>query len=135
MKATDVNAPARLRALKWTAAIGEWERGNDAPIVALLTGRRGMPDFAREFVADLAAGTAQRREQGRPGERTPEHERRIWRQVMEAMDAGANQADACADVTARQGLEDTPAAVRGIVAKMRARGLTRAFWLAKMRPR
>ena len=133
MKAEDINSPERLATLKWQAAIVAWEQGDDGPIVSLLA-RRGAPEFAHEFVVDLVAGTAQRRGQGRPDERTPAHERRIWTQVMELMDAGASQAVACAAVTEQQGLHDEPEAVRGIVAKLRRMGLTRALWLDKLRP-
>jgi hypothetical protein len=92
-----------------------------------------VPAFAREFLADLVIGAAQRT-QGRPDERTPEHKRQIWRDVMPLMDAGESQADAVAHVTKRRGMtSDAP--VRRIVADERKQGITRDLWTAKMRPK
>ncbi len=134
MKARDTNDTARLRDLKWNAAIGRWQEGDGEPLRVLLLAARGVvPAFAREFLADVVTGAAKRR-QGRPDERTPEHKRQIWQEVMLGMDAGESQADAIARVAEQRGLpSDGP--VRRIVADMGVLGLTRDLWTEKMRPR
>ena len=132
MKARDIADPARLRELQWNAAIGRWRDGDGEPLRVLLLARGAVPAVAREFLADVVTGGA-KRTQGRPDERTPEHKRQIWREVMLCMDAGESQTDAIARVAERRGLEDD-GAVRRIVADMRKLGLTRRLWVEKMRP-
>lgn len=141
MEARDINDPALVRDRRWGGAINRWmQSGPDrstAELETLLRDSDGeIPDFAREFLADLVAGKVEPNVGGRPAERSEEHKRTIAFEVYaeqarykampkEARD-GRPRALAIEQVAARRGITD--GAVRGIVEEMTRAGLTFDIW-------
>lgn len=52
-------------AARWREAIGDWRRGDTSTLERTLRGEIGVPDFARAFLADVAAGI-EKRPKGHP---------------------------------------------------------------------
>lgn len=141
MEPRDTNDPALVRDRLWGAAINRWMlSGPDrsmAELEALLRDPEGeIPDFAREFLADLVAGTVEPNVGGRPAKRTEEHKRMIAYEVYAEQDRYKAMPKNCRDgkprdlaveqVAERRGLTD--GTVRGIVEEMTRAGLTFDIW-------
>lgn len=141
MEARDINDPALVRDRRWGGAINRWmQSGPDRSITeleALLRDPEGeIPDFARDFLADLVAGKVEPNVGGRPAERTEEHKRMIAYEVyaeqarykaMPKRDRDGRPRNlAIEQVAERRGITD--GAVRGIVEEMTRAGLTFDTW-------
>lgn len=138
-EARDIDDPQRLAELRWNAAIAAWMRRDPAPLVALLGELRDVPDFAVEFLRDLAAGTVER-PSGAEAARSPAHERRIAFAVYAAWEAleaeprsraGSPKDRAIATVAQRLGMAQGQ--VRGVLDKVTRQGLTRDVWARFLR--
>lgn len=65
--------------LPWGNAIHRWKAGDLGPL-AIQVAALDLPDFAKQFLADLAAGKAKRR-QGRKATRSEDEQHAIWEAV------------------------------------------------------
>lgn len=129
---TAYHCPNLILERRWGGAISDWITG-DGTALAVLTRNTAnpIPDFAREFLADLAAGTVTHGKGGRPVERHGWVERAMVAEVFSEWDATSKES-ACAAVADRR--EISPDAVRAVVDKLRKQGITRKRWHAWGRP-
>ena len=133
---------------QWGAAINRWFERDPSALSALIRNSSlHIPDYAREFLADLADGKVSRGKGGRPVERHGWVERSIVAEVFREWDAaealapgvhGAHRDSpkdaACKAVAERRGNDPTEDAVRGLVDKLRKVGFTREGWRTWGRP-
>src|SRR5690242_17892231 len=117
---TDSPDPERL----WGHAITRWQNG-DPEAVCALVGKLRIPEFAREFLTDLASGKAYRPE-GRPSARTGEQERAIGSAVYALQ--GEGKSLKAAQLTVAEQFKLTRDQVRGLMDKLQAEGFTLEFW-------
>lgn len=76
--ARDTNDPEFLRDSRWGGAINAWFHEKDSTqIEALILSGETAPDFARQFLADLAGGRLNRGNGGARAARTPSEKRLI----------------------------------------------------------
>lgn len=119
----------------WGSAIVRWQEGDAEPIRALLLAHEPLPDFVREFLADLAAGKVKRR-RGAPPKYSGDQERALYVEVMQSWDqferapmsrdnSGPRDA-AIVKVAGDHAMR--PDALRGIIERLHAVGMTRKFW-------
>lgn len=152
-EATDIDA-AYWNQRQWGAAISEWidGSGNMDAIVALARNDQPLPDFARQFLADLLTNIPVRaldvarkevgqQRTGRPEERDPWVERAIVSEVFFEWERvkgiprkdrdNMNPKDyAMTLVAERRGLEN----VRHVVQKLQGDGITLERWVSWGRP-
>lgn len=131
MVVTDSDDPDRQNRIKWGCAIQNWQEGYKLLLRPLLADTSiPIPDFAREFLADLAEESVIK-DDGRPTERSGELERKIVADVFRAWD-GSTKERACFYVADRHAL--TPDAVRGLLERFIRLGITRKAWISWGRP-
>jgi len=131
MTAQDMTDPDRLNKIKWGQAISEWLDGYALLLRPLLNDASvPIPDFAREFLADLSEGKAHKNP-GRRAERPGWLERSIVAEVYAKWEYSSKEA-ACADVAESRGT--TAKTVSKLVEKLCGQGLTRERWIAWGRP-
>jgi hypothetical protein len=140
MAASDYD-PAEPR--RWEAALQAWMVGRPDLLAKLILDESFcIPDNMRHFLSDLVLGKVKKRG-GRPPEYTGQAVRQLFEEVMEAWDAqgdtsgdrsntGARDA-AIEHVSALHGMEGD--ALRGVIDRLRADGMTREFWSRHMRRR
>lgn len=141
METRDFYDPAVWYERRWHAAINRWmESAPDRSVAELeellRDSNNEIPDFAREFLADLVAGKVEPNTGGRPGERSATHKRAIAYEVYaeqaryKAMPRserdGRPRVLAVERVAALRGISD--GAVRRIVADISDAGVTYEFW-------
>jgi hypothetical protein len=124
---------------RWGAAIFQWFERDPAPLEALLREEvRPIPDFAREFLADLASGRLKRGKGGRPDERFEWNKRAIAAEVfavrerLEAEQANLKPTQAAFEIIAEK-RDETPDAIRKVVERLRP-GITYEDWKKWGRP-
>ena len=128
----DTNDPSLILERRWGGAITEWMERDGTALAALVRdASQPTPDFAREFLADLVAGTVTRGKGGRPVVRHGRVERSIVAAVFSEWDATSKEL-ACEKVA--EGRRITPDAVRGVVDRLRKLGITRERWHKWGRP-
>lgn len=128
----NMDDPDYLAERQWGAAISRWFEHEPSALAALIRASDSLiPDFAREFLADLAEGKVSRGKGGRPGKRYDQIERSIVAEVFAKWEHIA-QAAAFDQVADCRGI--TPDAVRGLVDKFRRQGWTRERWISWGRP-
>ena len=143
VRATDTDDPAVLLERKWFGAINEWLERRPERLTELLRDAAGpIPDGARAFLADLAAGKVSRGRGGRPPERDGWVERSILAEVFREWETAEGtprptRSEAPKDaayrlVAKRRGI--TTEAVRGIIERLGKAGLTRDRWESWGRP-
>jgi len=119
--------PHYLSVHKWCAAIERWfERDGSAVSKLVRDNSEPIPDFAREFLSDLAAGLP-RGKGGRPEKRFGEVDRAIVFEVFTCWKTTTKEV-AIATVEAKRNM--TEGKVRGIVNKLYKQGITRKRWQA-----
>ncbi|MBV5331572.1 hypothetical protein JZU69_04125 [bacterium] len=109
---------------RWGAAIFQWFERDPDPLEALLRDEgRAIPDFVREFLADLASGTLKRGKGGRPVERDAWKKREIaaevfaeWERLETKGESLKPKQMAFEVVAVRRGA--TPDAIRGVVDRL-----------------
>ena len=117
---------------EWGAAIEQWFGGNSDALSALVRDTdTAIPDYAREFLADLSAGNVSRGKGGRPEDRDGWLERKIVAEVFRVWETQPKDA-ACESVADRHNI--SAGAVRGLVDKLRKAGFTREAWRTWGRP-
>lgn len=126
---------------RWGSAITRWQEGQPAPLCALVLAHESLPDFVRDFLADLVAGKAKRR-RGAPPKYSGTQERALFTEVMQRWDdlEGADKTtgntgprdEAISYVADRHTMKSD--ALRGIVDRLRTAGMTRELWARYMRP-
>lgn len=124
---------------RWGVAIFQWKERDPTPLVALLRDETmPMPNFARDFLGDLASGTFRKSKGGRPVERDAWKKREIAAEVftewekLEAQGEKLKPKQMAFEVVAdRRGA--TPDAIRGIVDRLRP-GITFETWKKWGRP-
>jgi hypothetical protein len=142
LKTTDLTDPALLIEREWGYAIEEWLKRRPERLAELLRNTDGqIPEFAREFLADLVAGKVSRGKGGRPNGRDPWVELAIMAEVFREWETAEGsphlqgespRAAACALVASRRGI--TEDAVRGIVDRRRKHKFTLDNWKSWGRP-
>lgn len=131
IKAVDIDAGYWMDR-RWGASYGQWLDGDTSAMEALLRDpAQEIPAWVRDFLADLAAGMVSRGKGGRPAERDGWVERAIVAEVFAEWDKAAKD-EACATVADRRGVNAD--VIRGVVDKLRRKGITRDKWIAWGRP-
>jgi hypothetical protein len=129
---------------RWGRAILRWQAGDPEPVREMLKELPSIPDFAREFLDDLATGNPERIT-GARRLRTPSEERDLVDEVfmeLDALGADGSREVAIANVAERMpGLllrgpraNDPDAVLRAIVEAHESNGYTRELWARYMRP-
>lgn len=125
-QAIDLTDPELVAFLRWSGVYAAWTDGDPAPMGEWLRDSSTvLTQDGREFLAALAEGNVKRRA-GRRGDRDGWVERAIVLDVFKLRDSGSTQADAIATAAARRGMKED--AVRGVVEKLRALGITLDNW-------
>lgn len=142
MEAEDMDA-AYWEERRWGHAIGTWLDGDRSALADLLRNESLLvPLTAREFLADLAAGTLKKGKGGRPAERDGWVERAIVAELFEEWDAAeavstssrmSPKDEAMSIVAERRKI--TADAVRALADKFKSYGITRDAWRAWGRPK
>lgn len=134
MDPRDINDPERVLERRWGRAINYWlEEAYPDPLEALLRAADGeIPDFAREFLADLVAGKVKKGKGGRPQEYPPSVQRAIAYEYFAALET-LSPSRARVEVAGRRG-NMSASTVRNIVARIEADGITREVWIRMARP-
>lgn len=131
----DVGSPEHLAEIRWAGAYKAW-RDRDPTVMAQLLRdpQFALPANAREFLADLVAGKVHRKS-GRPPERDGWVERSIAVEVFKLLDVCHNKSVAIAAVAARRtDSDDGYGAIKGVMDRLDAAGLTYDNWVAWGRP-
>ncbi len=141
METRDYYDPAVWYERRWHAAIHRWmESAPDRSVAELeellRDSNNEIPDFAREFLADLVAGKVEPNTGGRPEERSETHKRAIayevyaeqarYKVMPRSERDGQPRVLAVERVAALRGISD--GAVRRIVADISDAGVTYEFW-------
>jgi len=140
--ATDIDDVDRLQSLRWGAAIGAWQRGDATSLQAALRDEDlPLSAAAREFLSDLAAGTAVRRA-GVKAKYSGEEERAIAVAVFRRWEHHVATRSGAKDGSPRdRAIDDVSVdlkmsvdAVRGVVDRLRPAGFTLDWWQSVGRP-
>lgn len=133
-EATDTNDPQVAVERRWGNAIAQWQLGKPEPLCDLFAAMP-VPEFAREFLADMARGQVAR-PMGRRQRLPAAEEREVFFEVMRELDRMEDQGArrsalrphdrAVAAVAKSRGW--SPDRVRGVVDKARNQGLHRTIW-------
>lgn len=128
MEPRDTNDPTLVRDRRWSGAIKDWLDAYPQTLEALLReSEREIPDFAREFLADLVAGKVKKGKGGRPQEYPPFVQRAIAYEYFAALET-LSPSRARVEVAGRRG-DMSVSTVRNIVARIEADGITREVWI------
>lgn len=130
---------------RWGFAIGRWQTGDLDPVRAMLRELPAIPEFAREFLDDLATKTAGHT-RGAPHLRSGSEERDLVDEVFMEWDAlgeFASREIAIANVAVRMpellsrgaNARDPEGVLRGIVEAHERNGYTRGLWALYIRPK
>ena len=123
---------------QWMGAVGEWFDGDPTALAGMILKLREIPDDVRQFLADLASGKVSRGKGGRPEERSGRVERSIVAAVFgewdrrKSLSLPSPKDEAIASVAGLRG--EPEGAIRGIVNRAHARGITFERWKAWGRP-
>lgn len=131
MTAQDIDDPERINQIKWGHAISMWQEGYKLLLRPLLIDSTiQIPDFAREFLADLAEGNVIK-DIGRPTDRPGWYERKIVTDAFHEWERSTKES-ACHEVAERYSLKYD--AVRGILDRFAKSGITKEVWIRYGRP-
>jgi hypothetical protein len=126
------NSEGRGPLNQWGRAITAWFDRQHGDLVDLIKDpTQEIPDFAREFLADLVDGKVEHGRGGRPPKRFARDEREIVAECFKEWESTTKD-DACAIVAERHELPDE--AVRGLMDKFRKYGITKEAWIKWGRP-
>jgi hypothetical protein len=135
----DLDSPEAVAERRWSAVLKQWREGDPTPMAEWLrTHALALPEDAREFLAAHVLGQVQR-PRGRPARRAPALERQILAEVYAARESLARRPSvmtpherAIERVAERRRM--SPGAVRGVVDRLSAAGLTFEAWQQWGRP-
>ena len=143
-RAEDIDAPEYLADMRWRAAFVAWLEWHDsAPLAGLIRTDGPMPEWVRDFLADLVQGKALRGPGGRPSERSGQHKRAILAAVFHAWEEakteprGPQRLDepkAAAVARVADNLKISGGAVKRILDDAQANGITLENWKKWGRP-